>query len=819
MEPTLNPSIVPTVRPAATEVKNLQISYQVVLPLSALSFVSSGAQCGDLIPSRHPTEETCLLFEGVGLGATATSVGSVVSLDKCYRSVSGLNDINGDGCMDIAVGDPNAAEVFVQYGICSLMTTVGFTIFGEKDSDLTGWSVGDAGDVNNDTLSDIVIGAPLAKGVGAVYVIYGRVNDSRDIYLSELTASQGFIVYGGQKADYFGISVSGAGDVNGDGFDDVIVGAVLTSKYFAGGACIVYGGQQRSMLSVSTSSLSVEEGYQLIGESYSYTGCSVTRAGDVNGDGIRDVVIGSDPQRSSLTRQSFVVLGTTAMRNSSLLTTLDNDDMYPLLGGGIVVASVGETNNDGADDLLVVPQLPSPSSGGFIVNLNVSQMTVLSSAPSVAPSIAATAQPTVSPSTRRPSIRPSAKPTVLPSVRPSMPTSMPLLEVVSIDSPSAEPSELPSEVPSESPTAAPSEVPSVQPTVLPSVNPSTHPSVRPTAAPSVIPSAQPQTSKRPFAAPTVLPTALALDTNVHITSSSELNYQLFPSMRYFVDTTGTVSIYNTMGNNTYLVGPRAGALLIIQYFNNTNDLIDLSLFTSITSFDQLRIRSGSVIIALPDEQIVRITNLRPPDVNGSNFVFFQDSLIVDDSGSFIRRMSIFVGMAIGFGSIFFILSVCLQCCAFVALRSVHWQRSRERFYMFDIKNEDEEGEEKQKDQIRNEVAYDKPSSLHLSELTINSDGDMVRRREENKESEDNLSEQTINSDGVLVSRRLWNRIDGISSGSKSSDIAALSDHTINSDGAVVRKPTKDNRRNDEDNDSRSIDSGESDVSLEMENYR
>jgi hypothetical protein len=94
--------------------------------------------------------------------------------------------------------------------------TEGFTIFGVQPSDLTGWSVSGAGDVNNDTFADIIIGAPYGGNLthsGAVYVIYGAAALS-DVHLFNMSAERGFAVFGSKSQDALGLSVSGAGETN-----------------------------------------------------------------------------------------------------------------------------------------------------------------------------------------------------------------------------------------------------------------------------------------------------------------------------------------------------------------------------------------------------------------------------------------------------------------------------------------------------------------------------------------------------------------------------------------------------------------------------
>ncbi len=138
----------------------------------------------------------------------------VLSYDYSGRSVSNAGDINGDGFDDLIIGVPYAARCYVMFGTNQgfVDMTEGFTIFGEQVSDLTGWSVSGAGDVNNDTYADIILGAPRAVGsAGVSYVLFGKHFGFTDIYLEFLQETQGFSIEGVAGGDCSGLSVSGAG--------------------------------------------------------------------------------------------------------------------------------------------------------------------------------------------------------------------------------------------------------------------------------------------------------------------------------------------------------------------------------------------------------------------------------------------------------------------------------------------------------------------------------------------------------------------------------------------------------------------------------
>ncbi len=207
-------------------------------------------------------------------------------------------------------------------------------------SDLFSFSVADAGDVNGDGFDDIIIGQPFndsnGKNSGRAYVFYGGASTihSADVILS-----------GESNLSFFGASVSGAGDVNGDGYDDVIVGAThcadLQPYNDVSKAYIYYGGASMDSL----------PDVFLDGEENSSFGISVSAAGDVNGDGYADVVVGSYNTTSQYGKgKAYVYFGGQNMGNSSdvVLTGPTTGD-----GFGHVVSGAGDVNNDTYDDVIV----------------------------------------------------------------------------------------------------------------------------------------------------------------------------------------------------------------------------------------------------------------------------------------------------------------------------------------------------------------------------------------------------------------------------------------------------------------------------------
>ncbi|ELR99332.1 S-layer family protein [Gloeocapsa sp. PCC 73106] len=322
-------------------------------------------------------------------GSNGFTINGVTSGDFSGSSVSSAGDINGDGLDDLIIGadgaDPNGAssgQSYVVFGsnggfsgsfnLSSLNGSNGFTINGVTSGDFSGSSVSSAGDINGDGIDDLIIGAFLADPngksfAGQSYVVFGSNGGfSASLNLSSLNGSNGFAINGVTSGDLLGSSVSGAGDINGDGLDDLIIGATDASpngRQSAGRSYVVFGSNRGFSASLNLFSLNGSNGFTINGiNTDDSSGGSVSSAGDINGDGLDDLIIGAsgaDPN-GIYSGQSYVVFGSNGGFSSSLeLSSLNGSNGFALNGVtsgdllGFSVSGAGDINGDGLNDLII----------------------------------------------------------------------------------------------------------------------------------------------------------------------------------------------------------------------------------------------------------------------------------------------------------------------------------------------------------------------------------------------------------------------------------------------------------------------------------
>lgn len=254
-------------------------------------------------------------------------------------SVRSAGDVNGDGYADVIVGAPDSgpsgrAYIFMG-GPTGLSSLPALTLTGTPGSQF-GYSVSTAGDINTDGYSDVVIGAP---GSNTSQVHLGTPVG--------LDAAVHALLPAPIPGSAFGHAVATAGDVNGDGYSDIIIGAPdLTNGEVGEGGAYIYHGSITGL--VTTVATTLERNV-----ANARFGCSVAGAGDVNGSGYFEVVVGADNWDNGQAGEgaAFVYYGSAAGTSLVGSTTLQINQVGARFGSS--VAEAGDVNGDGYADVVV----------------------------------------------------------------------------------------------------------------------------------------------------------------------------------------------------------------------------------------------------------------------------------------------------------------------------------------------------------------------------------------------------------------------------------------------------------------------------------
>ncbi len=318
---------------------------------SGSAYVFFGGRDG---PINNPDMNADVVLHGAG------------EADSFGISVAGVGDFNGDGLQDIVIGapgdddnGPSSGSAFVFFGrdvvspiVLFADTDADIVIRGDQGSQL-GNSVASAGDFDGDGKDDLIVGGwdYFLDGVcrNDVHLIFGRDLDSQ-LFL-DASSDADVVLSAGACNDGFGISVSTAGDFNADGRDDVIVGAFTSQG--RGSAYVYFGGRTGTITDPELQADVVLHG-DGSGLGFGEFGISVSSAGDFNGDGFDDVIIGDSFYFVGAgVGGAFVFLGgeTGILDTSDAALVVSTQGVSDFLG--LSVAGAGDFDGDGLDDVII----------------------------------------------------------------------------------------------------------------------------------------------------------------------------------------------------------------------------------------------------------------------------------------------------------------------------------------------------------------------------------------------------------------------------------------------------------------------------------
>jgi hypothetical protein len=533
-----------------------------------------------------------------------------LSVDSsAMRAIAFGGDFNHDHLPELIIGSPLSSKVYIIYSSRRNMEWSNVTDYsvltGKKEtSNGLGWAVSSAGDFNKDGVEDMLVSAIYSNKVfllkGKSFLNIGQSSNVEE-YLTNEAYGWTFSIRKDSSILTFGVSVSYIKDYNGDSYDDLVISALGNNG--ANRIYIVLGGSSfSSAISPSTSTilvndLSFSRVVTILAPTFSFAGLSLSGVGDVNGDGLGDLLIGSIPFRKGYsTQQSYLIYGSKSSSKHIFLSNFTLERKGSIIkGGGFFVNGIGDINSDGYDDMMITSYSEWQGKVGSYLFVFPNKQQWISNIPSFLPSSSpSSASPTSTPSNR---LLPVHLPSSFPSFLSFSPSSSPSFKNISTSSRS--PTFVRSSRPSKSPTFSPT----VFPTIISTSNPSPVPSVFPTRTllPSAVPSfssttlpptrkpsCKPSSSPRPTVLPTSYPSLSASSQGRSVPITSGGSYEGGDGEEsLLISSTKDVIIKGNQGKKHFIFFASIVdnvTITILDFKTEEGDVLDFSQLTTTNSF-------------------------------------------------------------------------------------------------------------------------------------------------------------------------------------------------------------------------------------------
>jgi hypothetical protein len=465
--------------------------------------------------------------------------------------------------------------------------------------------------------------------------------------------------------------------------------------------------------------------FKLFAPVFSFAGFSLSNLGDINQDGFDDIVIGSIPYSGKyLTQKTYVIYGRKNSSSTLYLSQITEEEGFVITGGGFMVGGPGDVNGDGIPDIMISEYQHWQGKGNSYIIIYPRHMSspttfLPSSQPSTFPSLSPTSCPSLQ--IQFPTNVPTFQETTeFPVSKDTFPPFLPRTQSPSrapkILNPSRPPSRKPSthsptlkiNPPLVSPTRKPTNIPTRRPTVVPSVK-----------ATSRSPSEYHIPSRFPSSSPSLTPTESLSTPYDEITIDSAGVYNVSSERaNYLISGEGNVEIRRSagVGKKIYTILPSKNAVTF-KNFDIRLDQISLIHFPNVVSMDELAYTTNPLQIVLSIHQLLTFSSMKSCDLTKDNFIFLQ---ITENKKKMDFQLSfplmIVFGILIGCFGIF-----CIGCSSSSTLENEHEPGSEEKIVL-EVQKDLLPSADKVNDDLERNVTLDKvPSEQDDSVSTSSSE--------------------------------------------------------------------------------------------------